>query len=235
MDNLQKASNRGDAKNIPQTLLFDIDNTLINRNQVFELAIRGWLQSRQLDFSAAQCAELMIADNGGYGDRAAFYNWFAKTFLMEAFGMQLTDEQRDALHGELTDRMIAFIEPDVQLNDIIVQLTVNKNLLIASNGGAAIQERKLKQAGLYPYFSGIYISGAIHLEKPDPAFYQFIIEKEKLNPANAMMIGDDIINDIAGAKTCGFHTCWVRNGKELSTAIHPDIVIRNIHEIATWL
>jgi HAD superfamily hydrolase (TIGR01458 family) len=81
---------------------------------------------------------------------------------------------------------------------------------------------------------------AIVLGKPNTAF--FIQALHMLNlPANeALMVGDDIENDIAGAQQAGIHaalTCTGKHAKDhpLLQSIHPDIILSSIADLPRYL
>jgi HAD superfamily hydrolase (TIGR01458 family) len=81
-----------------------------------------------------------------------------------------------------------------------------------------------------------YASGraATVLGKPAPAFFSLALQEMHLAPADAAMIGDDIITDICGAQQAGMQGILVRTGKfrEETLAAAPVIPARVISSIA---
>jgi HAD superfamily hydrolase (TIGR01662 family) len=51
-----------------------------------------------------------------------------------------------------------------------------------------------------------------HFCKPNPDYYQEILDKVGCEPAQAVMVGDDFENDIEPAKQVGLHTYWIADG-----------------------
>lgn len=51
------------------------------------------------------------------------------------------------------------------------------------------------------------------LGKPSPAFYQLALEAAGTKPTRAVMVGDDLRSDVAGAKAVGLRAVLVRTGK----------------------
>ena len=57
------------------------------------------------------------------------------------------------------------------------------------------------------------ISDEIHAVKPDSLFFRAVISGLGCASAECLMIGDSVSDDMKGAKSAGFHTCWYRRGK----------------------
>ena len=51
-----------------------------------------------------------------------------------------------------------------------------------------------------------------HFSKPNPRYYQEILDKLGCLPQEGMMVGDDFGNDIAPAMQIGLHTYWITDG-----------------------
>ena len=48
--------------------------------------------------------------------------------------------------------------------------------------------------------------------KPDPAFYEMLFDKFDLDKRDAVMIGDDMQNDVRGAERFGIRGLWADGG-----------------------
>ncbi|GAB4526321.1 MAG: hypothetical protein Kow0063_00440 [Anaerolineae bacterium] len=51
-----------------------------------------------------------------------------------------------------------------------------------------------------------------HFSKPNPRYYQEILDIVGCRPQEGLMVGDDFENDIAPARQVGLHTYWVTDG-----------------------
>ena len=76
--------------------------------------------------------------------------------------------------------------------------------------------------------------------KPSPAFFEMALKDMDVRTEKAVMIGDDILTDIAGARSIGMKAVLVRTGKfneeSLRRAtIKPDCVIDSIADIRDLL
>ena len=128
------------------------------------------------------------------------------------------------------------IQPDPAIQTVLQFLSTQFQLVLATNGGSHIQRAKLRKAELEPFFppKAIFISGEMKSEKPNPAFFQTIIQQLQLNAASTLVIGDNLIHDIMAPGLCGMLTCWVSHGRETEGGIKPNKVITNITEISKW-
>lgn len=88
-----------------------------------------------------------------------------------------------------------------------------------------------------------YASGkkAVVLGKPSELFYQRVLNGFETSAESSLMISDDPLSDLAGAKKIGMKTAFVLSGKykekeilnSLDKEFHPDFVVDNITQIET--
>lgn len=85
-----------------------------------------------------------------------------------------------------------------------------------------------------------YASGrkATILGKPAPAFFDAALGQLGVNPAEAVMVGDDIRSDVGGAQDAGIRGLLVQTGKfrpeDLDGEIRPAGVLGTIAELPDW-
>ena len=65
--------------------------------------------------------------------------------------------------------------------------------------------------GITECFDGIFISSEHGCKKPDVQFFNRLLETYRIDPGSAVMIGNDGICDIDGAKKAGLSTLYVRS------------------------
>ncbi|KYO43876.1 phospholysine phosphohistidine inorganic pyrophosphate phosphatase isoform X1 [Alligator mississippiensis] len=71
--------------------------------------------------------------------------------------------------------------------------------------------------------------------KPSKMFFQSALAEMGVEPQQAIMIGDDIVNDVGGAQQCGMRALQVRTGKyrpcdEQHPEVTPDGYVNNLAE-----
>lgn len=92
-----------------------------------------------------------------------------------------------------------------------------------------------------PYVAALeYASGrkAVVLGKPAAAFFHAAAARLGVAPAQAAMIGDDIVTDIAGAQSAGLKGVLMRTGKfresDLEGEIQPEAVLDSVAALPEW-
>ena len=78
------------------------------------------------------------------------------------------------------------------------------------------------------------------LGKPNLAFFEQALLTIGVQPQEAVMVGDDIENDISGAQRAGLHGVLVCTGKHnaqspLLERIHPDVILPSVADLPGWL
>jgi len=75
----------------------------------------------------------------------------------------------------------------------------------------------------------------IVLGKPAKEFFLLALRDLHIDPAQSVMVGDDIVTDIGGAQAAGMKTILVRTGKfrpqDLEAAVVPDAIIDSIADL----
>lgn len=216
------------------TLIFDLDNTLIDRNAAMRQSLHNWLSSQgfagpQLETALNHC---MQYDNWGYTNRQEFTTW-----LLHQYGnkQNITTTPTELQHLLHVNNSLN-VKPDTTVQGLLQTLGTQYQLVLATNGGSKTQLAKIQQAQLEQYFQprAIFVSGEMEFEKPDPRYFKIIIEELQLDVTKALVIGDNLHNDIQAANECGLYTCWVSHGREGEAGIQPYMTIENITEISAW-
>lgn len=107
-------------------------------------------------------------------------------------------------------------------------------LAIASNASKEQQIKRLKSTGLYQYFDYIFTSEELKTSKPNDLFFKRSLSALKLEPDDALMIGDSLKADIIGAKNAGLHTMWFNIEKEAHSE-YADYEITRLIDAMTLL
>lgn len=92
-----------------------------------------------------------------------------------------------------------------------------KKIYLLSNAQRGFTENELNMFGLTEYFDGIVISSDEECSKPDVHYYDILIERYNLNRDETIMVGNDYISDIKGAKDAGLKALYIHQ------SISPEI------------
>lgn len=86
-----------------------------------------------------------------------------------------------------------------------------KRVWLLSNAQAIFTRYELKLLGLTEFFDGIYLSSDYCCKKPDSKFFRTLLDERSIDPKNAIMVGNDGVCDIAGAKAMGLSTLYIHS------------------------
>jgi putative hydrolase of the HAD superfamily len=86
-----------------------------------------------------------------------------------------------------------------------------KKIYLLSNAQRIFTEYEMKALGIFKYFDGIFISSDFSFKKPDIRFFEKLLDTYKIPKESAIMIGNDGICDIKGAKDAGIHTLYIHS------------------------
>ena len=110
-------------------------------------------------------------------------------------------------------------------------------LYIVSNGNASVQDRRLKSAGIIPYFRDIFISERVGFNKPSAEFFDACFERiPGFEKDKAIIVGDRLSSDILGGINAGVKTCWFNpKGEAPDPDIPADYEIKQLSELPALL
>lgn len=92
-----------------------------------------------------------------------------------------------------------------------------KKIYLLSNAQRSFTLNEMNMLGLTPYFDGIFISSDKGVSKPNPCYYNGLIEEYGLDKKESIMIGNDYKSDINGSKRAGLKSLYIHQ------SISPEI------------
>ncbi len=102
---------------------------------------------------------------------------------------------------------------------------------LTSNGYPEFQYKRIKEARIFKYFDGIFISEEIDLRKPTPAFYKYVLNRiPESRISRYLIVGDAQTSDIFGGINSGIDTCWF-NPKGAKGRYKPTYQIKSLEEL----
>lgn len=143
------------------------------------------------------------------------------------------------------DAMYSVTQNNWQLEeDAIVTLqnlkSQNYKLGIFSNAGDDQDVQELiEHFGVRSYFDFVLTSAACFYRKPHPRAFEIALAQWNISPHEAVMIGDSLEADIAGAKNSGMQTIWITRRAQFKDEdmrrIQPDFSLRKLNELLPTL
>ena len=212
-------------------LLFDLDNTLIDRESAFIRFVSCFYEERLRDAITMTrdeaVAKMVHWDRDGYADRQAmFARW-----VNEWPEVGLEPER---LLPWYRSEMKRHVEPDADVNGLLADLNERRVPWgIVTNGNTATQYIACRAAGLDQLAPFIIVSQAAGHKKPDARIFRDALNMTGLeSPEQVMFVGDNPRADIDGAKRFGMKTAWVRRDRCFPEGLKPpDHVVDHVAEL----
>ena len=85
-------------------------------------------------------------------------------------------------------------------------------------------------SNLNPYFKNVIISEDVGVNKPDPAIFEYALDKAKAVKGQSIMIGDSIEADIDGALNFGLDAVFF-NATQKEKPSHVKHQVENLTEL----
>lgn len=142
----------------------------------------------------------------------------------------------DALaEGYRTERRARHV-PFAETRTVLDALYGRYRMAIVSNGVPDIQYDKLNATHLTGYFDTVVISADVGIGKPDPTIFTAALTRLALAPADAIVVGNSLKRDIAGAQRARVRAVWVNRGEPSDTDdIRPDAEIADLNGVGELL
>ena len=217
----------------PEMILIDVDGTLVD--SVPDLAFCVDEMMRRLGREA--WGESRVRDWVGNG---------VERLVRRALIGQLDGEPDDAdyekaypifleLYADNTSKR-SLLYPGVR-EGLDYLKGVGYSLGCVTNKAAQFTEPLLKDLGIRDYFAIVVSGDTLEQKKPHPAPLLYAAEFFKVEPAQALMVGDSI-SDVKAARAAGFTIACVpygyNHGEDIRLA-KPDLVIENLAALRTEL
>ncbi len=212
-------------------LLFDLDNTLIDREAAFVRFATCFYEERLRNVTLMTREEVVARmvrwDRDGYANRAEMFVKWAVEWPQAG----LDPEQ---LLPWYRLEMKRHVQPDANNNRLLADL--NRRGVpwgIVTNGNTTGQHVACRAAGLDQLAPFIIVSEAAGYKKPDPRIFHDALNRTGLSsPEHVLFVGDNPHADIDGAKRFGMKTAWVRRGRQFPDDLQPpDHIIDHVAEL----
>lgn len=219
------------TKKAIRAVLFDLDNTLYDRDQTFEQCAHGFVEEHLAilaqDRRAEVLEQILTQAIKGYGARKAV---FAE--VLRRFPEMPSDA--DALDALFYRRWLTHMRLDAGTLRLLQALDAAGIAFgIITNGGTR-QNFKIDQLGLRSRAKCIFISEEFGCSKPDPAIFHAAASYLGVPCEHILFVGDNPTADICGAQAVGMTTAWLHRGStwpESITDVQPDYTIGSLEEL----
>ena len=121
--------------------------------------------------------------------------------------------------------------------ETLSRLKASCRIALLTNGDSDQQREKVTASGLECFFDAITVSGEHGIGKPREEIFHILLGELDLDPCEAIMVGNSLERDIAGAKNAGLASAiWLRiPGSEEFADTVPDHTIDGLHELPSLI
>ncbi len=202
------------------TVLFDLDHTLIDTEQAEQRAYVHAMASIGIDdpdphfdhYVAINLALWRQVEAGTLvPDQVRHRRFEILIDELRQAGVAMAD---DADHLVMSDAFVWAFAHTAELfdgaRDLLTEVRrrVDRTALV-TNGLVEVQQVRVKQLDLGPFFDTIVISAAAGVSKPDPRIFDLVFDQlGSPDRSTAVMIGDSLTSDMQGAVNAGIATAW---------------------------
>jgi len=223
------------------TLLFDIDGTLLDFKKAEDYALHKTFIDHQLEltdeiFEIYETINKKLWKNFELGlidKNTVVYTRFVKLFeqlKINEDGVAFEDEYQKNL-GDGAYLIEYALE-------ILNELYKEYDLYVVTNGVARTQYNRLDLLDLRKYFKKIFISEEIGYNKPSVEYFEKCFAQiPHLKKENTVIIGDSLSSDIQGGKNAGIKTIWFHRPQDQTDdpKPRPDYEIQSLKSLLDML
>jgi putative hydrolase of the HAD superfamily len=195
-----------------RAVLFDYGGTLDGEgSHWFDRTLQLYRRSGA-EFSREDIRRAFYAAEEAIGDEALRRRYRLRPLLERHVELQIAVLGAKARRyaGAIVDGFCAMSEDGWrQARAALAHLHGQARLGVVSNyyGNLEVQ---LEEAGLSPLLDTVVESVHVGLAKPDPEIYRLAVRRLAVEPAQAVMVGDNFERDCHAAKLAGLRAVWLR-------------------------
>ncbi len=188
-------------------ILFDLDQTLIDRDATFINFLEGQFcrfaaAFRSVDLST-YTAYLKEHDNNGYTPKEQLFEQVVADLALDVDPRELLLDFRKnyGLQPTLFEDAL----------DTLTKLSETYILGLITNGRSESQTAKISNSGIRQFFHAICISEEEGIKKPDPIIYNRCLERLGLTAEVCVFVGDHPNFDVEVPRGLGMRAIWLAN------------------------
>ncbi|KAF1679077.1 YjjG family noncanonical pyrimidine nucleotidase [Bacillus mexicanus] len=223
-----------------RTLLFDIDDTILDFKAAEALALRLLFEDQNIPLTADMKEQYNIINQGLW--RAFEEGKITRDEVVNTRFSALFKENGYEADGALLEQKYrSFLEEGHELMDgafeLISTLHHQFDLYIVTNGVSKTQYKRLRDSGLFSFFKDMFVSEDTGFQKPMKEYFDYVFARiPRFSAEHTLIIGDSLTADMKGGQLAGLDTCWVNpDMKPNAPEITPTYEIRKLKELCRIL
>lgn len=204
-----------------KTVIFDIDNTLYDYDKSHIVAMRALTDYCKKEFKITEkeilsCynrAMSITAQRIGTKTAAIHSRMLRFQCMTELLSQPLFPHVENMYHA-YCDTLVKYAEPSPGIIPLFNELKKRHiRIGIGTDMTVRIQYKKLEKLGLTSYIDFIVTSQETGVKKPHPHFFEICLEKAECPSDQCAFIGDNLKDDVQGARDNGLFGIWYSREK----------------------
>ncbi|MGE6312779.1 YjjG family noncanonical pyrimidine nucleotidase [Bacillus cereus] len=223
-----------------KTLLFDVDDTLLDFQKAEKIALRMLFEEKGL-LLTDEIEDRYKKINKSLWDSFEKGEIARNEIINTRFSI-LFKEYGEEVDGILFENNYrSYLEEGNQLMqgafEFINQIQSKYDLYIVTNGISKTQDKRLRNAGLHSLFKDIFVSEDTGFQKPMREYFDYVFERiPNFASEEGLIIGNSLSADIKGGYVAGIDTCWFNPEKKSNDSeIMPTYEVHNFEELYALL
>lgn len=230
-------------------LLFDLDDTLVdnfhNVKHAFEKILNHlgleysdaefekWLNHEKVFWNGIEQHKLDLVTPPEYKSSVELMvKWIRSQRFMLFFDFSL--EKSMEISELYLNSLQEVAYPIDGAYETLKNLSDKYKIIISTNGPSVAVESKLNKINCWQFIDDVYSADMFGIMKPNAQFFNEI--KKRLNELDNscyLVIGDSLINDVAGACNANMDSCWLNSKKQscIISNIKPTYEICKLNEL----
>ena len=194
------------------TLLFDLDNTLLDFTKAEENAIIKIMEKYGIE-PTQENARLYSEINDEKWKALERKEITRERLLVERFEDFFKAKGVEADCEKVNLEYRVFLSQGRFLIDgaleVCKELQKKYKLYLITNGTKAVQDGRLNGTELRACFENVFVSEEVGFVKPEKEFFDYVFDRiEEKDKSRILVVGDSLSSDIAGAVNSGLDSCW---------------------------
>ncbi len=210
-------------------VLFDLDNTLIDRSDAFARLFGHWydaLPASRRPSDREEFVSRMARYGIGYAPIPEIYRDMLEVWLDSFPSLDAAVEA----HFSAMPEMVGI---DPRTEAMLKRFRAEGVPVgVVTNGGTQTQWGKLRKTGIANLVTACVVSEELGAWKPDPAIFNHALGLIGTDAISTLFVGDNSEHDILGAIGVGMRTAWMSLGRkwEIVSAC-PDYSLNAVWEV----
>ena len=223
-----------------KTIIFDLDNTLLNFELCERQAILGALEACGISLDLNGVNETIFLqvyetyNSKHWRQRESFSpgELIEMSYRSTLAHLDIQTDQISNLSQSFWHifNHSAVMEPNV--NEVLTVLARSYRLAVITNDFVSAQVPRMQAAGIEHFFEEVIVSEAIGFAKPSPEIFNHALSRLDLTPAQVLYVGDFLAHDYVGAMQVKIDFCYYnRKNQILPQEAQPKFMIGELSKL----